>query len=438
MPFLPAKIDDLVRKKIAEGGRIKSFLRLLYVLIDGFFDGQLSLRAAGLVYITLLALVPLLTVSFALLKAFGVNTQLEITLYYFLEPLGEKGSDISYTVIRFVEHMNVAVLGAVGLSTLLYTVISAISKIESAVNSIWHVGETRHLGQKFSNYLSIVIVGPVFGFTAFSLMVSLKSAYVVKQLLSVPGIGSLAYNAARAIPYLLATIAFTLLYAFLPNTRVRFRSALAGGCFAAASWGVIGWAFTSFVVSSSQYSAVYSGLAGLFLFVMWLYWNWLVLLAGARVAYYHQHPGYFRSEAGEQMTGRMRERTALRLVALIAGNFYSGRGPLDAASITTTLGVPAHAIQDVISALVRSGVLAATATDPPAYIFMKDPDATSLAEVMNAVRTGDEDVPLHPAYYPAEPEIEAILIKIDEAVSASLSKDTLKDLGRASESFRGN
>jgi membrane protein len=438
MPFLPAKIDDRVRRKITHSGRGRSFFRFLYVLVESFFDEQLSLRAAGLVYTTLLAFVPLLTVSFALLKALGVNTQLEITLYYFLEPLGEKGADISYTIIKFVERMNVAVLGAVGLSTLMYTVISAIGKIESALNSIWHVSGTRHLGQKFSNYLSVVIVGPVLGFTAFSLMVSLKSAYVVKQLLSLPGIGPLAYGAAKAVPYLLTCTAFTLLYIFLPNTRVRIKSALTGGCFAAVSWGIIGWAFTSFVASSSQYSAVYSGLAALFLFVMWLYWNWLVLLAGARVAYYHQYPGYFRSEAGDQMSGRMMERTALRLVALIAGNFYSGRGPLDAASITTTLGVPAHAIQDVISALVRNGVLAATAADPPAYLFMKDPEATSLAEVMNAVRTEGEDVPLHPAHHPAEPEIEAILIKIDEAVSASLSKETLKDLGRASESFRGN
>ena len=438
MPFLPAKIDDLVRKKIAEGGRIKSFLRLVYVLIDGFVDGELSLRAGGLVYITLLALVPLLTVSFALLKAFGVNTQLEITLYYFLEPLGEKGADISYTVIRFVEHMNVAVLGAVGLSTLLYTVISAISKIESAVNSIWHVEETRHLRQKFSNYLSIVIVGPVFGFTAFSLMVSLKSAYVVRQLLSVPAIGPLAYNAARALPYFLAAMAFTLLYAFLPNTRVKFSSAMAGGCFAAVSWGVIGWAFTSFVVSSSQYSAVYSGLAGLFLFVMWLYWNWLVVLAGARVAYYHQHPAYFQHGARKSISGRIRERVALRLVSLIARNFYSGRGPLDVASIAAILGVPAVIIQEMISVLVKSGLLAATAGEPPAYLFTKDPEATSILEVIRAASAVGEDMLSDRSHHSAEPEIEAVLIKIDDAVSASLSKDSVKDLARASESFRGN
>ncbi len=424
MSLLPSKFDDRLRKKISEG-RGKSLIRLLYVLLDALFDEQLSLRAASLVYTTLLALVPLLTVSFALLKAFGVNTQLEITLYYLLEPLGEKGTDVSYTIIKFVEHMNVAVLGAVGLSTLMYTVISAISKMESALNSIWHVSETRHLGQRFTSYLSIVIVGPVFGFTAVSIMLSMKTAYVVTLLLSMPGIGSLAYAAARAFPYLLTSAAFTLLYLFLPNTRVKFRSALTGGLFSALSWGFMGWAFTSFVVSSSQYSAIYSGLAALFLFVMWLYWNWLILLAGAKVAYYDQHPGSFR-RSDREMTEHSKERAALGLAAAIARNFYAGKPPMDASSLSAATGVPRDVAQKVISTLLQSGLIAATEGDSPRYLYTRDPATVRLAEVIAAARRENGETPL--AGHAHEPRIEEVLKKMDEAVSSSLSAATVKDL----------
>ena len=427
MAFLPARIDGVVREKISGAGRFKSLLRLFYVLIEAFFDEQLSLKAAGLVYTTLLAIVPLFTVSFALLKAFGVNTQLEITLYYFLEPLGERGTDISYNIIRFVEHMNVAVLGVIGLSVLLYTVISTVSRIESALNSIWYVSETRRMSQKFSNYLSTLLVGPVLGFTALSLIVSLKSAFVVTKLLSLPGVGSLVYAIAKAFPYLLAWAAFTLIYIFLPNTRVTLRSALTGGGFAAISWGIIGWAFATFVASSSKYSAVYSGLAALFLFIMWLYWNWSILLAGARVAYYQQHPASFL-RGREEVTGRMRERTALQLVTLIARKFYSGEDPPHAASIAALLGISADQLHSVTSGLIRAGLLEAAGDNQSVYLFRKSPETITLAEVIKAAGRPGEDAESHPPIFPAAPEIEAVLTRMDNAVSDSLSAETVKDL----------
>jgi len=433
MSFLPTKIDALVVKKISVDGRGNSLLRSFYVLIGSFFDEQISLRAASLVYTTLLAFVPLLAVSVSVLKAFGVNTQLEITLYYFLEPLGEKGVDISYAVIQFVEHMNFAVLGAVGLSTLMYTVISAIGKMESALNSLWQVRGARHLSEKFSSYLSIVMVGPVLGFTAFSLMVSVKTTFVERGLLSIPGIGWLALGAASLFPYVLVWTAFTLLYLFLPNTRVRLRSALTGGGFAAVSWGFMGWAFTSFIASSSRYSAVYSGLAALFLFVIWLYWNWLSLLAGAKVAFCHQHSGCFAHRAVQQGSSRMRERTALRLLALMARSFYSGTKPPDAASVAEELGVSAQASHQVILALIKSGVIAATAADPAEYLFIRDPETISLKDAIEAVRREDEVTPYVPAQYASEPEIEAVITKMDDAASAALEILTVKGLVRVAQ-----
>src|SRR5512147_10022 len=162
------KIDSLFVGKLweadlASASRAKSLqiraLRLIYVIIKGFSEEQLILRAMSLVYTTLLSFVPLLAVSFSVLKAFGVHTQFLIFLYYFLEPLGDSGVDLSMKVIGFVENIKISVLGSIGLSTLIFTVISTVQKIESALNHIWNIKGTRGFSQRFSNYMSILLVG---------------------------------------------------------------------------------------------------------------------------------------------------------------------------------------------------------------------------------------------------------------------------------------
>ena len=100
-------------------------------------EDSLSLRAMGLTYVTLLSLAPLLAVMFAVLTAFGIQNQIEPVLAQWLEPLGQRGVEITKQVIGFVDNLRVGVLGAVGIATLFYTVVSLISKIEDSLNYIW-------------------------------------------------------------------------------------------------------------------------------------------------------------------------------------------------------------------------------------------------------------------------------------------------------------
>ncbi|RPI38085.1 MAG: hypothetical protein EHM54_01385 [Nitrospiraceae bacterium] len=169
------KIDDYLTKKLwqidldsvsAVRAWWLKFLRFLYVLLLELSEEQLALRAMSLVYTTLLSIVPLLAVSFSVLKAFGVQTKFEILLYYFLEPLGEKGVDLSLKIIGFVENINVSVLGSIGLTMLVYTVLSQLRKVESSLNYIWNVKGTRSFEKRFSNYLSVLLVGPILIFSA--------------------------------------------------------------------------------------------------------------------------------------------------------------------------------------------------------------------------------------------------------------------------------
>jgi len=145
----------------------------------------LDAQAAGLVFTTLLSLVPFLAVMFSVLKAFGVHHQIEPVLAQALDPLGPKGREITSQVIGFVDNLEVGVLGIVGVAGLFYTTYSLINKIEQALNTIWRVRQGRSWTRKFTDYLSVVLVGPLLIVTALGLLASVQSHTVVQRLLEI-------------------------------------------------------------------------------------------------------------------------------------------------------------------------------------------------------------------------------------------------------------
>ena len=117
---------------------------------------------------------------------------------------------------------------------------------------------------------------------------------------------------SRLVPYLLIIAAFTFVYLFMPNTRVRLWPALVGGIVGGIAWQSAGWVFAVFIAGSGNYAAIYASFAILILFMIWLYLSWLVLLFGASVAFYVQHPEYLYMRGGEpRLSNRMRERLGL-------------------------------------------------------------------------------------------------------------------------------
>jgi membrane protein len=210
----------------------RHFLQIMSMIGRDLMGGMLTLRAMSLVYTTLLSIVPLLAVSISVLKGFGVHDQLEPTLVSLLAPLGEKSVEISAHIVGFVENLKIGVLGAVGLSLLIYTAISLIQKIESAFNHTWRLQSSRNLMQRFSDYLSVILVGPVLVFSAVGITASLGSNEIVSLLNALPYMNDLIRLAGKILPYILVIAAFTFVYLLVPNTRVHPRSAFYGALIA--------------------------------------------------------------------------------------------------------------------------------------------------------------------------------------------------------------
>ena len=409
--------------------RALRLVRLTVVLIRDLAQGQLTLRAMSLVYTALLSMVPLLALSFSVLKAFGVHNQAEPMLREFLAPLGGKGEEVSHQIIGFIQNMNVGVLGSVGLALLLYTAVSLVQKIEESFNHIWHISQPRSLSERFSRYLSVLLVGPILLFAAIGMTASAMNVWIVRDVLALEPLGRLVYAFGRLMPYVLVIGAFTFIYMFIPNTRVELRPALVGGIVGGVLWQSAGMGFALFVASSTKYSAIYSSFAILILFLIWLYLSWLILLFGASVAFYQQHPEYLVAEAGEpRLSNRMRERLALAIMSLIGAHYLTGRPAWTTRQLTQGLGVPMHAVDVVLKALKQAKLLVESNDDPPAYLPARDLGAISLRQLLEAVRSAGEDRFLNPAGLPVSEPVDHILSRLEQALSASMGSLTVKDL----------
>jgi len=405
-------------------------LRLSLVLGRDLAGGQLTLRAMGLVYTTLLSIVPLLALSFSVLKAFGVYNQIQPVLLRFLEPLGDKGTEIAARIVQFIQHINVGVLGSAGLALLLYTAVSLVQKVEESFNYVWHVGRARSLGERFSRYLTALLVGPLLVFSAMGITAAAASLGVVREAVALEPVGWLATQAARLVPYVLVVAAFTFIYTFIPNTTVRLRPALVGGVVGGVLWQSAGWAFALFAAGSTRYSAIYSGFALLILFMLWLYLSWLILVFGASVAFYAQHPEYLLAKGGEpQLSGRMRERLALLVMARVAQRHIEGAPPWTADALAQALRVPALAVDSVLAALRSGGILAAAGDEATGVLPARDLGAMDVKQVLDAVRGAGEQRALNAAALRGSPLVEDLLRRYEEAAGGALGRVPVRELG---------
>ena len=404
-------------------------LRISHLIIRDLIDGMITLRAMGLVYTTILALVPLLAVSFSVLKGFGVHNQIEPLLLNFLMPLGDKGAEISNQIIGFVENTKAGVLGSLGLALLLYTVISLLQKIEQSFNYTWRVSHHRSVGKRFSNYLTVVMIGPVLLFSALGVTASIASVSVVQDAMQVESIGFLTKLMGRMVPYLLILCAFTFIYMFVPNTRVKFKSAFIGAAVSAALWETSSWAFASFVVGSSKYTAIYSAFASMIIFFIWIYISWLILLIGCSIVFYHQNPAQQSLDSHKiNLSNREREAIALNIMALVAKHYRANKETWTIESLAIQMKISAEAVSMVIHQLLDQKLLIETTDTPTSFLPAYDIERMSLHDIMFSIRCSNESRSHSLESIKTENKVRQLHSDIEESVAQLLKDKSLKDL----------
>ncbi len=392
--------------------------RVAYAVARDVAQGQLTLRAMSLVYTTLLSVVPLLAFAFSVLKGFGVHRQIEPLLYEFLQPLGEQGVQITDQIIGFVENVRGGVLGGIGLAFLLFTVISMIQKIEDTFNYIWQVQRSRSLGRRFSDYLSVLLVGPVLMVTAMGLLATINSSTIMQTIADVEPFGMLLELVGRLAPMVIVVLVFAFVYAFIPNTRVKLSAAIAGAAIAGAAWTLGGSLFASSISGSTRYDAIYSSFAIALFALIWLYLSWLILLIGAQIAFYVQHPERQRlGREQAQVSIARAEYLALGIMREVGRSFRRGEH-LGFEGLAEALGQSARSLEDITAPLEQAGLL--TQTEEGRLLPGRDPTSISLESILSAVRGEDPAGDQGPVW--------SVLGKVRAAEADHLEGHSLADL----------
>lgn len=408
--------------------RLLKLGQLVYALVRDIAAGEITLQAMSLVFTTLLAIVPLLAVSFSVLKGFGVHNQIEPLLLQMLEPMGEKGPEITAKIIGFVENVRVGVLGSVGFLLLFYSAFSLIQKVDRAFNTIWCLKKTRSLIRRLSNYLSALFIGPVLVFTSVGISASLMNSDVMQQILLIEPFGTLYRNLARLLPLLLISAAFTFLYLLIPNTKVRFSSALSGGIVSGIVWQTCSWVFALFVVSSTKYTAIYSGFAIVLFFIIWIYLNWLILLLGARLVFYLQYPGQLLlPDHLLQLSIADRERLGLRVLITIGKAYYAGEKGATWQQLNAQLKIPGDFMSEIIELLVSADLITASADQQPKYLPVCPFDTTTVKQVLRQIRQVPQFNRGHHSDHDFS-KLDALLAEADTQLDAVLGQKPLKQL----------
>lgn len=365
--------------------KLTRVLRYPYGLARDVLRGDLTLRAMSLVYTTLLQIVPLIAVSFSVLKGLGYHRELEPVLFTFLEPLGERGYELTRQIMEFVERVRGDVLGSLGIIFLLYTTVSMIQKVEESFNFVWRVAQPRSLMRRVSEYLSVMVIGPAVIVAAFGLIATFAHTSWVLALAQYEPFGTVLVGLGRLTPYVLVTGVFAFVYAFMPNTRVQLRAALIGGLFGGVVWAATGMIFTSFVVESVRNVIIYAGFAIVIVALFWLHVSWLILLLGAQLSFYIQNPQYLRPGRGEiHLNASLRERVALSIMYLIVSDYRSADHRWNTNKLAEHLDLPGAGLNPIVDALERAKLV--LLVEDETWVPARDPQTIELIEVIEAVR----------------------------------------------------
>jgi membrane protein len=414
--------DSIIGKPL---WKLLRFLRFPYALLRDFARGDLTLRAMSLIYTTLLSIVPLIALMFSLLKGLGYHEDLEPMLYNFLEPLGDKATELTGQVMGFVENIRTGVLTSVGLVFLIYTAISMVEKVEESFNFVWRVEQPRSLGRRLSEYLGVMLVGPAIIVAVLGLIGTVTQSSLVVALSRHRPFGWLLTMFGSLTPYIIVTGVFAFVYGFIPNTKVHWRSALIGGLAAGVAWAASGALLASFVARSSKTMLIYAGFAIVIFGLLWLYVSWLIVLLGAQLAFYVQNPRYLRPGRGEiQLNASLRERIALSIMYLIVHDYSAARHPWTINSLADHLELPGAALGPIVRALERSNLLLLAEDDT--WVPARDPGAINLSDVLEAVRYDDTGARLG-RIRDIGPAVEAAK-RAEQALKDSFKGKTVKDL----------
>ncbi|MBQ7342546.1 MAG: YihY/virulence factor BrkB family protein [Alistipes sp.] len=395
--------------------------KLFFYTARGLQEHGTLVRCAALTFYTLISIVPILAVVFAIVKGFGIIEDLIENLY----SLFPKNPEIIDYVVEFankaLENTKSGVVAAVGIITLFWAVIRVFGSIESAFNNIWEVTSTRSLARKYSDYIAVIVVAPILwaaanGINSYAqgLFGGVDAEWVVwvSKLMSI----------------VVMWVMFSFLYYIIPNTTVRVGSAVMAGVVAGTAFILFQWGYLYLQTLMTSYNAIYGSFAALPLFLMWVQYSWMILLFGGELAFAYQNIDKFDEERESlHVNYDSRRKVLLGAMLVVVRHFAAGKGAISLSEIKHSLNLPTRIVNSVLRSLVEAEQLLELPAEgkgfEKSFVPAKDVATFTVYNILEAVEhAGSSSIDLA-----ASAELQQVSAELDRIkAEARTSQQNLK------------
>ena len=407
-----------------------NIIKSVYLCINRFTQDRLVNKAAALTYSTLLAIVPILAIVFAIARGFGFDDLIREQILTGFGGSSEAVEVILEFVNSYLSQTRSGVFIGIGLILLFYTVLVLINNLEITFNRIWQVKKARSMYRKITDYSSMLLLIPVLLVVSGGLSIYMSTA--LKHVEDYTLLAPLGKFLIRLIPFALTWFMFTGLYIFMPNTKVKFKYALVAGILAGTAHQAFQFLYISSQLWVSRYNAIYGSFAALPMFLLWLQISWTICLFGAQLTYATQNIRNFSFDKDTRnISHRYREFVSILIMSLICKRFEGNEPPYTAEELSEQGQIPIQLAHRTLYELQEIRLIHEVIRDEKsediAYQPSMDINRLNVALLLDRLDThGSEDFKIDKEK--AFDDEWEVLMKAKEEYYKSAEKVLLKDL----------
>ena len=334
-------------------------IKTLNLTVKSFLNANLQSQAAALTYHTILALVPALAILFAIGRGFGFHNILQTQLFNYIPAQKETLDTVVGFVDAYLAQSSQGIFVGIGIALLLWTMISLMSNIEGAFNSIWGIKQGRSIWRKITDYTAMLLILPVLMICSSGLSLFMTST--LQNLFAFDFMSPVISILLKCASYIFTWLFFAAMFMLIPNTKVKFKNALIAGVFTGTGFLILQWIFVSGQMYVSKYNAIYGSFSFLPLLLIWLQFTWVIILSGIAICYSSQSIYRFNfSDKINIISKDYRSKITLAMMAIIVRHFDNGNKAITLDDFTNKYDFPPRIAIEIIEELVEAQLVSKT------------------------------------------------------------------------------
>jgi membrane protein len=359
------RLNDLIwHTPLVEISKGRTFvfkqLRIVVLAARGFANDKVQLRASALTFYSLLSVIPVAAIAFAIAKGFGLETTLKELIFEKFQSQEQILTWMQSEAEHALKATQGGYIAGVGIIILFWSVMALLNHIESSFNHIWQIRTSRPWYRKFTDYLTIMLIAPVFIILSGSITVFISTDLpdYISRAAVLDFFRPVLSFLVKFAPYFLTWMSLTILFIIMPNAKVKFVPALISGIIAGTILQGLQWLYIDLQFGITKLSAIYGSFAAVPLFIIWLQSSWIVVLLGAEISFANQNVSRYEMESEALNISNYQKRAlVLMIMHMIIRNFMLGERPISAEYIAANLRIPVRLARDILADLSNANLV---------------------------------------------------------------------------------